>query len=382
MLIESLGSAFLSRFPQSFNLGKQGDFMKTHARKGQPTARISKDDFVKNFQHNFFDPHFDSMKSQIMALSEIAWENYQAQRKSPRKIRAGREFKNPNYELSQEWLTARNRLIKAEQDHREGPSRILVINGSPRNQYTCAGEISKSFRLAEDAVRTIEAERDIAVEYLDLSLLTAQYGKVIHPCKGCASTAMPLCHWPCSCYPNHSLNQVQDWMSEIFEMWVRAHGIMIVTPVHWYQAPSVLKLMIDRLVCADGGNPDPTTTHGKNVEEAKKLELKGWHYPKHLKGRAFSVFVHGDSAGTETLRRSLVDWLTDMGLIQAGPMAAVDDLIGYYRAYATSHYDLDKDKDIFVDLENAAKSLVHQVRIIREDKFYPPEQGLVDPEPK
>ena len=50
---------------------------------------------------------------------------------------------------------------------------------------------------------------------------------------------------------------------------------MIVTPVHWYQAPSVLKLMIDRLVCADGGNPDPTTTHGKKPEKAKALELSG-----------------------------------------------------------------------------------------------------------
>jgi hypothetical protein len=40
----------------------------------------------------------------------------------------------------------------------------------------------------------------------------------------------------------------------------------------------VLKLMIDRLVCADGGNPDPTTTHGKKPEEAKALELQGWGY--------------------------------------------------------------------------------------------------------
>lgn len=31
---------------------------------------------------------------------------------------------------------------------------------------------------------------------------------------------------------------------------------MIVTPVYWYMAPSTLKLMMDRLVCADGGNPD------------------------------------------------------------------------------------------------------------------------------
>jgi len=63
-------------------------------------------------------------------------------------------------------------------------------------------------------------------------------------------------------------------MNEIYPRWPAAHGIMIVTPVHWYQVPSTLKLMMDRLVCADGGNPDPTSTHGKTPEEAKALELR------------------------------------------------------------------------------------------------------------
>lgn len=98
------------------------------------------------------------------------------------------------------------------------------------------------------------------VDVLDLSRLTSEYGRVILPCKACVSTAMSLCHWPCSCYPNHAMGQVNDWMNEIYPRWVAAHGVMIVTPVHWYQAPSVLKLMMDRLVCADGGNPDPTWT--------------------------------------------------------------------------------------------------------------------------
>jgi multimeric flavodoxin WrbA len=41
---------------------------------------------------------------------------------------------------------------------------------------------------------------------------------------------------------------------------IAAHGIMIVTPLNWYQAPTALKAMIDRLVCVDGGNPDPSST--------------------------------------------------------------------------------------------------------------------------
>jgi multimeric flavodoxin WrbA len=94
---------------------------------------------------------------------------------------------------------------------------------------------------------------------------------------------------------------------------------------------------MDRLVCADGGNPDPTSTHGKNAEEAKTLELKGWSYPRHLAGRLFSVIVHGDAEGVEGLRRSLTDWLLDMELVQASQAATIGRYIGYYEPYATSH---------------------------------------------
>src|SRR5258708_34055963 len=107
-------------------------------------------------------------------------------------------------------------------------------------------------------------------------------------------------------------------MAEIYPMWAAAHGVMIVTPVNWYQAPAGLKAMIDRLVCANGGNADPSSTGGKDAKKAKELEMRGWDYPNHLAGRAFSIVVHGDAAGTETLRRILVDWLKDLGLVSAG----------------------------------------------------------------
>ena len=156
---------------------------------------------------------------------------------------------------------------------------------------------------------------------------------------------MPLCHWPCSCYPNHALGQVNDWMNEIYPRWSAAHGIIIVTPVYWYQVPSALKLMIDRLVCADGGNPDPTSTDGKDAKKAKQIELAGWPYPKHLAGRTYGLVVHGDVAGIEGVRRALSDWLDWMGLIDAGTQARLDRYIGYYKPYATSHDELDQRQE-------------------------------------
>jgi multimeric flavodoxin WrbA len=193
---------------------------------------------------------------------------------------------------------------------------------------------------------------------------------------------MPLCHWPCSCYPNHALGQVNDWMAEIYERWAAAHGVLIVTPVYWLGVPGGLKLMIDRLVCADGGNPDPTTTGGKDPARAKALELDGWPYPKHLAGRAFAVVVHGDAEGVDGVRRGLVDWLTAMELVQAGASGAVGAYVGYYEPYATSHEALDRDAAFQEEVRNAARSLVATVRQIRKGRRTPPDAGLSDPRPK
>ena len=208
------------------------------------------------------------------------------------------------------------------------------MSGSTRSEHTCPGEVSKTRRLADHAAKTIEAQAGFEVDLLDLSHLADEPWKVIHPCKACVSTAMPLCHWPCSCYPNHAMGQTNDWMAEIYPRWVAAHGVFVLCPVHWYQAPASLKLMMDRLVCADGGNPDPTTTRGKDPAAAKALELAGWPYPRHLAGRAFAVVAHGDSQGHEGVREALSEWLTSIGMIQAGALGRgrhADRLLGALR---------------------------------------------------
>lgn len=157
-------------------------------------------------------------------------------------------------------------------------------------------------------------------------------------------------------------------MNEIYPMWVEAHGIMIVTPVNWYQVSSPLKLMMDRLVCADGGNPDPTRTHGKDAKRAKEIELDGWEYPQHLKGRLFAVVVHGDTEGAANVRHSLADWLRSTGLISAGQLAEVDRYIGYWEPYATSHDALDRDQALQQEVRNAARTLLDAVQATRSGR--------------
>jgi multimeric flavodoxin WrbA len=256
-----------------------------------------------------------------------------------------------------------------------------LISGAARHSETCPGETPKSYRLLQLAREVIEAA-GAECDVLDLSLLNAEYGRQILPCKSCVATAMPLCHWPCSCYPNHAMGQVQDWMNEIYPRWSAAHGIMIVTPVYWYQAPSTLKLMMDRLVCADGGNPDQTSTHGKTPEEAKELELAGWHYPRHLAGRVFGIFVHGDAEGADIVSRSLGAWLEDMDLIPAAPSAVIDRYIGYYEPYATSHVALDEDEAVQEEVRNVARTVVRAVELNRAGRMQRADAQIDSPRPK
>jgi len=352
-------------------------------RKGQGDVKLSREEFERRLRLRFYDPAFEAVHTEMDRVVEIAWKVYDEYRKSPRTRKAGPGFADPGFELPVEWLDTRDRILGAERDQKNPatPSRILLIAGSARSDQTCPGEMSKTFRLASQAREEIEGA-GLQCDFLDLSLLTAQYGRQILPCKACVSTAMPLCHWPCSCYPNHAMGQGPDWMSEIYPRWVGAHGIMIVTPVNWYQVSSPLKLMMDRLVCADGGNPDPTSTRGKKPEVAKALELKGWTYPRHLANRLFAVVVHGDTAGTESLRRGLTDWLTDMKLAPAAPAASFDRYLGYYEPYATSHEALDRDTDLQKEVRNSAKVLVEAVSLARAGKLPRPDASVQDPRPK
>ena len=355
----------------------------TTVRKGQAPAPLARNEFHIRFMQSFYDPAYQAEKEALGRLEEIAFQAYKEGRKAPKTAKAGPGFADPDYDLSIEWRATRDKLLAAQKlwEQADTPSRVLLVCGSSRNDGTCPGEISKTFRLVQLAREVLEAG-GMEVDVLDLSLLTSSYDLHIHPCKGCVSTAMPLCHWPCSCYPNHAERQTGDWMAEIYERWVAAHGVILMTPVYWYQVASPLKLMIDRLVCADGGNPDPTTTQGKQPALAKELELQGWDYPKHLAGRTYGVVVHGDVAGIEGSRRALCDWLDWMGLVDAGPKARLDRFIGYYEPYATSHETLDKDTAMQDEVRNVAHAVADAVSQLRANTLSHPGADLQAPRPK
>ena len=351
-------------------------------RTGMPSPRVGEAEFKRRFRTQFADQIFDGLATELDAIADGAWDAYRNSRKSPRTRKAGAGFTDPHYDLSLDWIITHEAIEQARKgrDDSSKTIRILLINASPRTEHTCPGEMSKTYRLVEIACKILQ--EGATVDLLDLSRVTSEYGRHIHPCKACFSTSPALCHWPCSCYPNYSLGQTHDWMNEIYPLWVAADGIMIVTPVHWYSPTSPLKLMMDRLVCADGGNPDPTSTGGKDARKAKAKELAGWNYPRHLAGRHFAVVVHGDTEGVENVRRGLSDWLQSMELLPAGHNAELDRYIGYWRPYATSHADLDADTALQDEVRNAARTLTEAVSAKRSCQLVTAGRQLSQPRQK
>ncbi len=260
-------------------------------------------------------------------------------------------------------------------------TKVLVIQGSDRNEATCPGEKPKSMRLAEHAVKVLKRQ-GVTPHLLDLSRMTSEKDLMIWPCKGCFSTSAALCHWPCTCYPMPALNQDPDWMhTEIYSRLVESHALMVIGPVYWYAPPSVLKLMLDRMVCMDGANPDPKTTmaddgsHVKDTKKARTLERGPraggesiWKYKrgKIMAGRIYSLYVHGDADGTDLVEASISKTLEWYGCIPAGPYAKESGYVGYYKPYANNQQELDKAEEVWSTIERQAKTLAVSVKKARK----------------
>jgi multimeric flavodoxin WrbA len=181
----------------------------------------------------------------------------------------------------------------------ERPFRVLIISGSNRRQYNCPGVDSKSRTLMLRMAERLPPEWEI--DYEDLGNVFARAH--IASCNACVSTSMALCIWPCNCYEKDSkLEPDLMWDLDMYARLDLADAWAIIAPVNWYAPTSNLKLMFDRLVCANGGNPREDLIEHKNAELARELE----HSPEweklsqnHLEGRTAGFFCYGDGGGDE-----------------------------------------------------------------------------------
>ena len=179
------------------------------------------------------------------------------------------------------------------------PFRILIIAGSARKQYNCPGVDSKARMLMLKMADMLP--RDWEIDYEDLS---NAYGREkIQSCNACVSTSMALCVWPCNCYTKKSSAEPDFmWNADLYSRLDMADAWAIIGPVNWYAPTSNLKLMFDRLVCMNGGNPDERLIDHKDPEKAMALEHTDlWKElsVNHLEGRTAGFFCYGDQGGDE-----------------------------------------------------------------------------------
>src|SRR5882757_209103 len=98
-------------------------------RKGMPGVTLNETEFRRRFLGQFVDPAFGPLAPELERVAAAAWDAYDNHRKSPHTRRAGREFADPEYELSVDWLAARAAIRDAERRHADrSRPRFLLIN--------------------------------------------------------------------------------------------------------------------------------------------------------------------------------------------------------------------------------------------------------------
>jgi multimeric flavodoxin WrbA len=181
----------------------------------------------------------------------------------------------------------------------ERPFRVLLVAASNRRQYNCPGVDSKSRALVLRMAERLPQDWEIDVE--DLGNV---YGRArIQSCNACVSTSMALCVWPCNCYAEGDRDEPDlMWDLDLYARLDLADAWAFVGPVNWYAPSSSLKLLFDRLVCMNGGNPREELIDHKDPEKAMALERSDeWRAlsVNHLEGRTAAFLVHGDGGGDE-----------------------------------------------------------------------------------
>jgi multimeric flavodoxin WrbA len=179
------------------------------------------------------------------------------------------------------------------------PFQVLVIAGSQRRLNSCPGLDSKARALMHRMLGLLPAGWQI-----DHEDIGNEHGKPkIQACNACVSSSMALCVWPCNCYgPNSDHQPDLLWNLDLYRRLARADAWAFIGPINWYGPSTNFKLLFDRLVCMNGGNPRPDLIDKKNTLLAQALERSPqWQEltRNHLEGRTAAFFCYGDQGGAD-----------------------------------------------------------------------------------
>jgi len=258
---------------------------------------------------------------------------------------------------------------------------IIIFQGSPRKINSCANQVPKTQKIAEYLIEKWSVFSNL--ELIDLSVGNT----TIQPCKACISTSNGMhCHWKCTCYKKGSVKS-PDLMyeSDIYDKLEKCDGFLVLTPIHWYSVSSQVKLMFDRLVCAnqtitkEQANDIFGKGNIKNSELTGRAELSGKYknlLKNHLEGKWAAFYAHGDDGANDYdgKQPNIGDknWdvkNTVMPLVwqcRYSGMNAPDDLVeAFYTNKGIDYYqanlDMDKNTEFFERVDVLVERMINYI---------------------
>ncbi|RLG77287.1 MAG: flavodoxin family protein [Thermoprotei archaeon] len=190
--------------------------------------------------------------------------------------------------------------------------KILGIDGSPRPY----GNTRKALLLALEGAKREGAD----VEVLEL------YKLRVEPCLGCVSDDIKACRYPCP---------IDDDMKHVYEKVLKSDGIIVATPIYWYNVSGPVKNFIDRLTV---------------FENMIFIDGRSW-----VEGKVAGFIAVGNDTGAIAVIQNLMSVFNSMGFA----------IPPWSLAYYTLQGDILEDEKAVLDSVNVGRAVALLAEVLK-----------------
>ena len=264
---------------------------------------------------------------------------------------------------------ARERLKAAQAPPgrtRHALARAVDLRGASRNDGTCPGEMSKTWRLTEIVREVLDSAPASRPTCWTSSLLTSRLRPPHPPLQGLRvdrHAAVPLAVQLLS---QPRLGQTDDWMNEIYERWVAAHGVLIVTPVLLVPGAQPAEADDGPAGLRRRRQPRPDHDRRQGPRQGQGARARGLGLPASTWPAAPTAWwCTATWPASRACAARCATGSTGWAWWTPASRPRLDRYIGYYEPYATSHDALDGDEAVQEEVRNVARAVVQAVRGLR-----------------
>jgi len=196
--------------------------------------------------------------------------------------------------------------------------RVIGVNGSPRKY----GNTFQALRIALEAARAEGAE----VELIHL------YDFDIKPCMGCVSEDVRACRYPCP---------INDDMRKLYPKVIESDGMIIASPIYWFNVSGPLKNFIDRLTA---------------LENMIFIDGRSW-----LDGKVVGFIAVGNDEGAIAVISNLMVVTNSLGMV-IPPWAL---------AYYVDSGNAAEDSKLVMDSANVGRAVTVMCQVLKGERQPP-----------